>query len=367
MSMKICLLSITASHYRSRIYAEMDRQMDCDFIFGKDNTTVKRMDTSILKNSIDLPNKRIGGTRWYTQPGVLGKVKNYDVIINDLGIYCISSWIFTLLSKFKKQKVYIWDHGYYGKESMIRTWIKRIYFGLADGSFIYGDYAIRLMKEKGFNGKKLYPIHNSLDYQSQLELRSKIQKSDIFKKHFGNNAPVLLFIGRLNPVKQLDMILEAVNILKEKNLSYNIVFVGDGPEREKLESKANELKLRNKIWFYGACYDEKKNAELIYNADLCVAPGNIGLTAMHSLVFGTPALTHNDFKWQMPEFEAIKEYHTGLFFERNNINSLADKIEEWFRLNGLDRERIRNLCYKEIDENWTPEYQINVLKKVIYG
>ena len=60
----------------------------------------------------------------------------------------------------------------------------------------------------------------------------------------------------------------------------------------------------------GECYSEETNAKLIYNADLCVAPGNIGLTAIHVMMFGCPAITHNDFKWQMPEFEAIKSMET---------------------------------------------------------
>lgn len=341
--------------------------MDCDFIFGKDNTTVKRMDTSILKNSIDLPNKRIGGTMWYTQPGVLDKVKNYDVIINDLGIYCISSWIFTLLSKFRKQKVYIWDHGYYGKESKIRTWIKRIYFGLADGSFIYGDYAIRLMKEKGFNGKKLYSIHNSLDYQSQLELRNKIQKNDIFKKHFGNDYPVLMMIGRLNLRKKLNQLIEAVALLKEKGQIFNVVLVGDGEDRKPMEELVAQLNIQSQVWFYGACYDEATNAELIFNSDMCVVPGDIGLTAIHCMMFGVPVVSHDFFPNQGPEFEVIKEGVTGSFFKQNDINSLANTVSTWFEMHANDREKVRKACYKEIDENWTPEYQINVLKKVIYG
>ena len=118
------------------------------------------------------------------------------------------------------------------------------------------------------------------------------------------------------------------------------------------------------MWFYGACYDEAANAELIYNADLCVAPGNVGLTAMHSMVFGCPVLTHNDFPLQMPEFEAICENETGSFFKRNDIESLADAISDWFGYNGSRRETIRRNCFKEIDTQWTPNHQMNILKSV---
>ena len=87
---------------------------------------------------------------------------------------------------------------------------------------------------------------------------------------------------------------------------------------------------------------------------------------MHAMMFGCPVITHNDLPWQMPEFEAIKEGVTGSFFKHNDVESLADTISRWFSLHANDREDVRKACYKEIDENWTPEYQINVIKDVIY-
>lgn len=118
------------------------------------------------------------------------------------------------------------------------------------------------------------------------------------------------------------------------------------------------------MWFYGACYDEKPNAELIYNADLCVAPGNVGLTAMHTMVFGTPVISHNDFKWQMPEFEAIHPNETGDFFEYKNTESLASTISNWFSVHKSDRAEVRRFCYHEIDTQWNPNFQIKVIRKL---
>lgn len=98
----------------------------------------------------------------------------------------------------------------------------------------------------------------------------------------------------------------------------------------------------------GECCSEETNAKLIYNADLCVAPGNIGLTAIHVMMFGCPAITHNDFKWQMPEFEAIKSMETGMFFEKGNLDSLVNSILDWFEIKIKEREKVRLACYKEL-------------------
>ena len=63
--MKISIVSITASHYRKRIYFLLDSEMNCSFVFGNDRTTVKRMDTSILHDCVELDNRYIGRTHWY--------------------------------------------------------------------------------------------------------------------------------------------------------------------------------------------------------------------------------------------------------------------------------------------------------------
>ena len=123
--------------------------------------------------------------------------------------------------------------------------------------------------------------------------------------------------------------------------------------------------LTDNVWFHGASYDEEENARLIYNADLCVSPGNVGLTAIHSLTFGTPVLTHNNFTRQMPEFEAIKDGVTGAFFMQDNEESLASQIDNWFQKNKDIRDEIRANCYEVIDSEWNPYYQMEIFKKVL--
>lgn len=364
MTMKTCLISITASHYRSRIYRLMDKVFGCDFIFGKDDTTVKRMDISLLTSAFEINNRPVfGGV--YIQPGICRMVKDYDIIINDLGILCLSSWFIMILAKIRGQKVITWGHGWYGRESFAKKWLKRLYCGLADSNLVYGNYARDLMIKNGFNKNKIFVIYNSLDYDSQLTIRKSLKVSSIYRNHFDNDNPVLLFIGRLTPVKKLHQLIESVELLKSSGIDVNCVFVGDGSMRESLINHVEDKGLQNNVWFYGACYDEAENASLIYNADICVAPGNIGLTAMHAMMFGCPCISHGNFHWQMPEFEAIKPGVTGDFFEHNNVQSLADTISHWFTIHAHDRDDVRKSCYKEIDTNWNPYRQIEIIKSVL--
>lgn len=366
MRNKLCIMSITASHYRKRIYELLDSAFDCRFIFGVDNTSVKRLDTSILKDSINNQNIYIYGTPFYYQKNILSQTSNWQVIINDLGIFCLSGWLLMILAKFRKQRVFLWDHGWYGREGFVKKWIKRAYFGLADGSFIYGEYAKKLMEKNGFSKDKLHVIHNSLDYDTQLSIRKTIAKTSLYKDYFKNENPVICFIGRLTPVKKLNLLVSALHILAENGKSFNLVIIGDGEERKNIETLVSSLQLKENVWLYGPCYDENTNASLIYNADVCVSPGNVGLTAMHAMMFGCPVITHNDLPWQMPEFEAIKQGKTGDFFNHGDVMSLADCIARWFQTYGESREEIRHQCFKEIDEEWNPHRQLEIIKSVIY-
>lgn len=343
----------------------MDEHYECKFVFGDEDLKVRRFELSELKDASYTHVRHLG--HFISEPGIIPYIfRNFDDYILTAGTNDLSQWAFLILSKFfRKKKVYIWCHGIYGYENKLRRLVRKAYFGLADGLFLYGGYARKNMIQLGYKPEKLHLIHNSLDYDQQLMIRKKIEASSIYADHFGNSNPILIFIGRLTKVKKLGMLLDAVAELRKEKKFYNVVFVGDGEEKESLVEQTGQLSIQNNVWFYGACYDEEENARLIYNADLCVAPGNVGLTSIHSMMFGTPVLTHNDFVWQMPEFEVIDEWNTGCFFERDNTNDLAKRITEWFNINGNDREKVRKACYEVIDTEWNPYFQMDVFKKVL--
>ena len=115
---------------------------------------------------------------------------------------------------------------------------------------------------------------------------------------------------------------------------------------------------------YGPCYEEEELGEIFYNSAICVSPGNVGLTAIHSLTFGCPVITHGNFSHQGPEFEAIKEGITGSFFKENDKNDLTSKIKFWIDRSTEEREHTRVEAFKEIDRKWNIDSQIETLKSL---
>lgn len=365
--MKLCIIYNFAAHYRQSVFVGMDQTFECDWYFGKTNADIKKMDYALLRGSVsELDNKRLLGGNW--QKGVLKLLrrKDHNTFLVFAQTKDYSTWVLGIMAKlfYPKKKIYFWSHGFYGKESRLERVVKRLLFKLPNGgTFLYGNYARNLMIKEGLNPDKLFVIHNSLSYDEQIAIREQLKSKPVFQEHFNNNYCNLFFVGWLTPVKKLDMILQAMTLLKEKEKYYNLTLIGGGEKRGDLEALAKQLGLEKNVWFYGPCYDEKVLGEMIYNADLCVSPGNVGLTAMHTMVFGTPVLTHDDFPHQMPEFEAIKEGKTGAFFKYGDVNSLAENINHWFEEKANDRNAVREACMEEIDRNWTPEFQLEVLKE----
>lgn len=364
---KLCMIFDTPSLYREAIHQKIDEEYDCDWYFGDYNYKVKTYNPHKYKickilHVVDIPYVNL-----YTTKGMVSLLfkKKYQNLFMVGEPRNVAVWTLAILKRLflRRKRLYFWAHGWYGKESFFQGFIKKIVYKSADGIFTYGQYAKDLMVKNGFDENKIFVIHNSLDYDKQLKLRKNIRASSIYKDHFKNCNPTLIFIGRLTEVKRLDMLVTALFSLNKEERKCNLVFVGDGPMRESLEKQVEQLGLKDNVWFYGACFDEKTNAELIYNADLCVAPGNVGLTAIHSMMFGTPVISHDNFMYQMPEFEAIKSGKTGEFFKYCDEYSLCTTISNWFAAHLMERETVRNYCFKEIDDSWNPYFQINIFRK----
>ena len=367
--MKLCCIFNIPSLYREKIYKEIDKEYDCEWYFEEEDNDINVFDIKELHQASLLEHRRFL-SRFYQMKGLIGRLwkrNDFDAYLMIGAPMCISIWILCLLLRifYPSKKIYFWTHGWYGKESKSEAIVKKAFLKLAHGLFLYGNYAKEQLVSKGFKSENLHVLHNSLSYDVQLTLRNSINESSVYKEHFNNDNPVIVFIGRLTPIKQLDMLLKAISKLTKAGKKFNLALIGNGSMRQSLEQSAKELEMIDKVWFYGACYDEKVNAELVYHADLCVSPGNVGLTAIHSMMFGTPVITHNNFAYQMPEFEAIRRSETGDFFEQGSIDSLALSIENWFVNKSGKRLEVRNACFKEIDEQWNPYFQMKVFKSVL--
>ncbi|MBO6185069.1 MAG: glycosyltransferase [Chryseobacterium sp.] len=361
MKNKTAFILNYAPHYRLFIYKKINDELNVDFYFGNiPNSSIKKLDYKNLSNfKEEFKTLKLLSFLWYKNSVrlIFKSYKNY-ILTGDP--YILSNWIILVLAKLFNKKTVLWTHGWYGRETITKKVVKKMYFGLADKILLYNEKSKSLMLDEGFQEKKLIPIYNSLDYDTQKVIRDGLQEKGIYFNYFKNNCPVLIYIGRIQKTKKIDLLLKSLYEFKLQNIIYNLIIVGGNSDEFNANEIIKNLEIEDQVWLYGPSYDEEKNAELIFNANLCVSPGNVGLTAIHSLMYGTPVLTHNNFKNQGPEWECIIEGVNGGFFKENDVDDLMSKIKYYIQ-HPINKEQ----CYKVIEEKWNPHNQINILKDVL--
>ena len=154
--------------------------------------------------------------------------------------------------------------------------------------------------------------------------------------------------------------------MRDRGIQTNFVCIGKDIEGVGISNMAEKQGLKNNVWEYGPLFEEEKIGEMMFNSTICVSPGNVGLTAMHCLMYGLPVITHNNFANQMPEFESVQDGESGSFFKEDSVEDLAKKIDYWVSLsNSLSREQIASRCHRIIDEKYNPNYQIKVFESIL--
>lgn len=277
----------------------------------------------------------------------------------------ISVWGASLVGRLTGKRVLFWAHGFLRKETGKRHRLLKSLYSLCHGSLLYGHRAREIAIEEGFPAKEQYVVFNSLDHEAQVGLRTSLPeeermslRSEMFKVP---DRPLLVCTSRLTAVRDLPLAFNAMKKMADRGQPANLLLVGDGPEREALEALAKDLGLS--VYFYGACYDESKLARLILASDVTVAPGKVGLTAMHSLAYGVPVVTHHDADQQMPEWEAILDGWNGATFDRGSADSLADAL---IRAMTFPRDVVRSRCFEVIDRFYNPNRQAEVIDSAVF-
>jgi 1,2-diacylglycerol 3-alpha-glucosyltransferase len=180
--------------------------------------------------------------------------------------------------------------------------------------------AAELLVKAGLN-KDVVPISCGID----LERFKPTNDGLYLKRRFAipTNKPVLLYVGRLDKEKRIDMILRALpDILRVT--SVHLVLAGIGKEKQKLEELTEKLGIQKAVTFAGFVPDE--DLQNIYGiADLFVTAGVAELQSivtMEALASGLPVVAVNAMA--LPEL--VHDGENGYLFSDGNSQMLAEKV-----------------------------------------
>ncbi len=357
-------------HYRQAVMQAMDRSGTIAYDFygsGEALEGVLPADPGAVARFVAAPFRRWGKLLWQGKAVQAAGDRRYHALILLADPNFASTWVAALRARLRGTPVLFWGHGWLAPEVPAKAAIRRAYFALSHRLLVYAERGKRLGVAAGFAADRITVVYNSLDVARADAVIAKIESGALATLNpralFADRArPLLICTARLTQRCQFDVLIEAAALLARQGRPVNVLLVGDGPERAALERLADERGVA--LHVFGACHDEDIVGQMIYHADCTVSPGKIGLTAMHSLMYGTPALTHGDFDAQMPEVEAIEEGRTGAFFRRDDAHDLAATIARWLDAD-VPRAQVRAVARAAIRAKWTPQGQARIIERAV--
>jgi len=365
---RVFLQQRTIAHYRKKLFSTLSRVPDCEFTIAADgeyeSPVLKGLSVGELGDirfrQVSFKNLKlplIGQLFW--QPRFLAHVwrDRPDVVIAEGSPYSLTAWVLGPVTRALNIPLLLWTHGLVENEQGVKWKIRRILYRLADGLLLYGDRAKEMLVGKGFPADRLHVVYNSLDVDEQRRVADALTPAecDGFRTSLGmkDGDRLAVFTGRLQPRKQLEMLVEAVARLSGDGKRMHVAFIGDGSARRDLATQAQKLGVGDQVHFLGARYEESFVGLVMSASDICVIPSAAGLTVMHALAYGTPVLLNDRPETNLPEMEAVKDGVTGFFFKYGNVENLADRLDH-ILFPESPKPRMSEACLEIIRTRYNP-------------
>lgn len=163
-------------------------------------------------------------------------------------------------------------------------------------------------------------IPNGIDVPRHLELRPESDRRP---------RTQLLYLGRLHPIKGIELLLEAWRELQGEHATWELVVAGGGEQgyERRLRELASSLGLE-RVDFPGPAFGEHKD-RLYRSSDLFVLPTkseNFGMAVAEALAQGLPVITTRRAPWS-----GLLDHRCGWWVERSR-RDLVDALDQAMRL-----------------------------------
>jgi glycosyltransferase involved in cell wall biosynthesis len=113
----------------------------------------------------------------------------------------------------------------------------------------------------------------------------------------------LMFIGRLDPVKALDRIIEAIALIRNSSVTLNIYGSGAPAYCDSLKALASAHGVAEQVHFHGHVQDDAKHRAFA-TADICLLAShseNFGMAVAEALAHGVPVIVSKGVPWAAVE------------------------------------------------------------------
>lgn len=331
---RVLLYYFSFPHYRAAVLTELKCILGDRLELVSGNLSRAGLNPVSAEDMPDLSlhsTKRIGPFTW--ESGVVWKAisNKYSDVLLGPAVSSISTWLILFVRRLLGRRTFLWGQcGKPGDVSLKRL-MQELMNRMATALFVYGGLEELGAKELGTSNNKIHKVRNAVPLvpvqYTQAELHTKLMDALAAVKE--SRMLRLVYVGRVNAEKHIDILLKAGEIIKEEYEELTIQIIGDGPEIPSLRARFPDSRYE----FVGAIYDKELLQAEISKATFVVSPCTMGLLALDALSVGTPVLVPNNPR-NGSEVEALTPNVNGFWFEFQEPSSLANSVED--ALNRLD-------------------------------
>lgn len=216
------------------------------------------------------------------------------------------------------------------------------------------------VEEEGIKSETIVTIYNGIEPHSNQESEISLYRSKLLNE-LGIDCTnmIIVTVGRLEPPKGYQYLLNAIPIVKKVYPQARFVFVGAGSLKNKLEETAIKLNIRDKVIFTGFRADA---TNILSAFDLCVIPSireGFSITLLEAMSVGTPIVATD----VGGNSEAIVNKESGLIVPPKDPKLLASSIIEILK-NKTMSEKIGKKAKERYLANFTVTKMIDNTEKL---
>jgi glycosyltransferase involved in cell wall biosynthesis len=209
----------------------------------------------------------------------------------------------------------------------------------ADHLICISDVMKRETGRYGIPNEKMTIIHNGIDY-------SRFETGDHFREKLGLDGTVIGYIGRLEPHKGVEFLINAV-----KKIDCRVLVVGSGSDQTRLERLVKQLGMEDKFKFTGYVpYDDVP--KYYASMDIVVYPTlyePLGNVILESMAAGKPIVASD-----VDGIPEIFEPGTGYLIKpsakaiEDKLSILVDDKKLREKMGALGRQKVRDHSWMEV-------------------
>ena len=200
-------------------------------------------------------------------------------------------------------------------------------------------------------------IPNGID----LSMFKNVKNPGALRKRLGisADAPILLTVGRMDPEKRLEFVVEAFDLIADRVPDAHLVFAGDGGARKNVEEKARATRAKDRIHFLGMV-NRAELPDIFHDATVFLSASTTEvhpISVIEAIASGLPFVAVQD-----EAFEGMLEEGQNGYAVSLDVKKYADTLADLLP----DRERLKRFGQHslELSEKYSIETQVKSLEKL---